>query len=120
MNNQIELNDMYNVFRSFKISKDLYLRWRDYAKTTKLSMNKALTQLLHSCPSGCYYNCTGQDTKWWYSTDKNYMTFNLELPKPLLVEIFNIFEQTQYKNQSLEMNSEILKRLDYALRMKGY
>lgn len=114
--------DMSNLFRYFKIPKSLYSRWKDFAKSNNKSMISALAMLLHSCLPGVYYTVSQNDYKWWNAkhTDPDTMEFPLQYSNELQKEIFNVFMQTGYKNQTMEMNKEILERLDAALSIARY
>lgn len=119
-NNQLTPDDMSNLFRLFKIPKDLYNRWSTYANDTHQTMKSALAELLHTCSPGVYSHPTPDSIGWWYKSSPDYMEFSLKYTKPLQKEIFEIFKQTGCKNHTPEMNYEILERLHHALYRKQY
>lgn len=121
MEDQLTPDDMSNFFGSFKIYPKLYTRWKDCAKYNHKSMKGMLSELLHSCSPGCYYIPEPDETDtWWTCPNKEYMEFTLDYTRPLQEEIFTIFKQTGYKNNSIEMNKEILERLNRALYLRRF
>lgn len=123
MPKQLTPDDMSNLFRLFRVPKKLYTRWSTYAKDTKQTMKGALAELLHTCSPGYYYIPKPGETGWWYVPNpkrEDYTEFNMTYTRPLQEEIFNIFMQTGYKNQTPEMNGEIIERLNRALYLKRY
>ena len=124
---QLTPEDMSNLFFEFNIPSKLYGKWAVYSKETKQSMNSSLTELLHSCAPGQYYDPATSSPPRSYQhvpphsylhSQPHMITFSLRYTKPLREEIFNIFMQTGYKNNTNEMNNEIIKRLEKALEIK--
>ena len=110
----------------FRIPTSLYKQWADYATITHQSMKSALTELLHSV-----LDVVIPEEKYKYPDiivdqssvcpraykDGIIKQFHLTYTPALKNEIFYIFKQTGYKNQTMEMNEEICSRLEYALKL---
>lgn len=120
--------DMSNLFRFFRIPTPLYDKWHNYAKQHKQNTSYALADLLHSVQNVSLpsYEDTGYidiAIDHHIKQPKIYKQglikqFHYQYPNQLKDEIFYIFKQTGYKNQTLEMNKEICTRLAYALKLR--
>lgn len=120
--------DMSNLFRFFRIPTPLYDKWYNYAKQHKQNASYALADLLHSVQNVSLpsYEDTGYidiAIDHHIKQPKIYKQglikqFHYQYPDVLRDEIFYIFRQTGYKNQTLEMNKEICTRLAYALKLR--
>lgn len=125
---QLTPEDMSNLFRFFRIPTDLYNKWHEYAKQRHQSTSYALADLLQSVrdlPIPRYEDTGYIDIAIDYhlKQPKIYKQglirqYNYQYPDVLRDEIFYIFQQTGYKNQTLEMNKEICVRLAYALILR--
>lgn len=123
-----DYTDMSNMFRFFRIPTPLYDDIADYALIKNYSITVAMATLLHKVrnkkvpPYATFefidiakdqYRVQPQMYKSGYIKQ-----FNLRYPVILQKEIYDIFKQTGYKNQTIEMNKEICARLAYALELK--
>lgn len=122
-------DDMSNLFRFFRVPTQLYNEWSQYATTHKQTMKEALTNLLRSVrntPNPLRY----EDMNYidiaidWSRTQPKILKeglikqFHFQYTPELHNEIFYIFQQTGYKNGTIEMNKEICTRLAYALKLR--
>lgn len=122
-------DDMSNLFRFFRVPTPLYDIWGAYAQRTKQTMKQSLADLLNSVRDlaiPLQYEDTGyiDISMNWSQTQPKILKeglikqFHFQYTPDLHNEIFYIFQQTGYKNGTIEMNKEICTRLAYALKLR--
>lgn len=127
--NQLTPDDMSNLFRFFRVPTPLYDTWGAYAQHTKQTMKQSLADLLKSVRDlavPLQYEDTGyiDIAINWSQTQPKILKeglikqFHFQYTPELHNEIFCIFQQTGYKNGTIEMNKEICTRLAYALKLR--
>jgi hypothetical protein len=104
------------MIRFFRVPRDLYKDWRDYARSHNYMLKTALAKLLKSqdfsYTSRQFYELKYDETKMH---KKDFVEFHLIYTKELKEEIFKIFIQTHLTIGSDEFRYELLGRLMYAL-----
>ena len=123
------IDDMSNLFRFFRMPTDLYEQWSRYATHTNQTLKQAMTELLHSvsnlavpAQSKSYFaDMIANQHQVQPKAYKQHLIkqFHFKYTSELKQEIFTIFQQTGYKNGTMEMDIEICTRLDYALKIKA-
>ena len=126
---QLTPDDMSNLFRFFRIPTPLYDKWHEYAKEQHKATSYALADLLQSVRD-LAIPLRYEDTGYIDIAIDHHLTapkiykqglirqYNYQYPNVLRDEIFYIFQQTGYKNGTIEMNKEICTRLAYALKLR--